>query len=37
MTTQLRFGLCEVCRSTVFSYARTWFISTGKFHHSPVC
>jgi superfamily II DNA/RNA helicase len=36
MTTQLRFGLCEVCRSTVFSYARTWFISTAKFHHSPV-
>ena len=36
MTRQLRYSFCEMCRSAVFSYARTWIISTAKFHHSPV-
>lgn len=36
MTMQLRFGLCELCRSPLFSYPRTTIISTATSRHSSV-
>lgn len=34
---QLRYGLCELCRSVLYPHPRTSIISVAKFHHHPVC